>query len=313
MIRTNKLGKKFGHFWAVQDLNLDLKAGEIYGFLGPNGAGKTTTILMILAILRPSIGEFFLFGNESAGSDLNLRSRIGVVSEKQYIYPEMTMREYLCFFAEIYRVPNTKIRIETLAGKFELEEFLDKRLGTFSRGMMQKVGFARALLHEPELLILDEPVSGLDPVGIRQVRRLIEEENQRGKTVFISSHLLSEIEKLCHRVGIMNKGRLLAQDTMNNLIRRLSEEIQLEIELAENYPPTAHRLEGLDFVTEFSIDGRFLKLKIKTDRDYRQDLVRALISQGQIPVGIRTGSMTLEEAFIAITKDNISLLANAET
>ena len=313
MIRTNKLGKKYGNFWAVQDLNLNLKAGEIYGFLGPNGAGKTTTILMILAIIRPSIGEFFLFGNETAGSDLKLRSNIGVVSEKQYIYPEMTMREYLGFFGEIYRVPDSKVRMEALAEKFELLDFMDKRLATFSRGMMQKVGFIRALLHDPELLILDEPVSGLDPVGIRQVRRLIEGENQRGKTVFISSHLLSEIEKLCHRVGIMNKGRLLAQDTMDNLVRRLSEEIKLEIELADKPPASVHRLKRLGFVTEFASDGRFLKLKIKTDRDYRQDLVQALISQGQIPVGIRTGSMTLEEAFITITKENISLLAKAET
>ncbi len=313
MIRTNKLGKKYGHFWAVQDLNLDLKAGEIYGFLGPNGAGKTTTILMILAILRPSIGEFFLFGNETAGSDLKLRSKIGVVSEKQYIYPEMTMREYLGFFGEIYRVPDSTIRMGALAEQFELLDVMDKRLGTFSRGMMQKVGFIRALLHDPELLILDEPVSGLDPVGIRQVRRVIEEENQRGKAGFISSHLLSEIEKLCHRVGIMNKGRLLAQDTMDNLVRRLSKEIKLEIELAEKPPASVHRLKELDFVTEFTSDGRFLKLKIKTDRDYRQDLVRALISRGQIPVGIRTGSMTLEEAFITITKENISLLAKVET
>jgi ABC-type multidrug transport system ATPase subunit len=313
MIRTNKLGKKYDHFWAVQDLNLNLRAGEIYGFLGPNGAGKTTTILMILAILRPSAGEFFLFGNETGGSNLKMRRKIGVVSEKQYLYPEMTMREYLDFFGEIYRVRNPKTRREELAEKVELTDVLDKRLGTFSRGMQQKVGFVRALLHDPELLILDEPVSGLDPMGIRQARGLIEEENQRGKTVFISSHLLSEIEKLCHRVGIMNKGRLSVQDTMDNLVRRLSAEIKFEVELADEKQEAADALDGLDFVSEISSNGRFLNLKMKTDRDYRRDVVQALMSHGHVPVGIRTDLMTLEEAFIAITTENISLLATADT
>jgi ABC-type multidrug transport system ATPase subunit len=313
MIRTIKLGKKYGNFWAVQDLNLNLRAGEIYGFLGPNGAGKTTTILMILAILQPSTGEFFLFGNKTGGSNLDMRRKIGVVSEKQYLYPEMTMREYLDFFRQLYRVSNSKRRIEELAEKVELVGVLDKRLGTFSRGMQQKVGFIRALLHDPDLLILDEPVSGLDPVGVRQARGLIEEQNKRGKTVFISSHLLSEIEKLCHRVGIMNKGQLLAQDTMDNLVRRLSGEIKLEVELADEQRQPAHALKGLDFVTDISIDGRFLNIKMKTDRDYRRDVVQVLISHGHVPVGIRTGSMTLEEAFITITTENISLLAKAET
>ena len=296
----------------MQDLNLDLRTGEIYGFLGPNGAGKTTTILMILAILRPSAGEFFLFGNTTAGADLQTRRRIGVVSEMQYLYPEMTMREYLDFFGEIYRVPNCKIKMGELAEKVELVDVLDKRLGTFSRGMQQKVGFVRAMLHDPDLLILDEPVSGLDPMGIRQARRLIEELNQRGKTIFISSHLLSEIEKLCHRVGIMNKGQLLAQDTMDNLVRRLSEEIKLQIELADKHPDVVDSLKGLDFVTDFSFDGRFLDLKLKADADYRQEIVQTLISNGHVPVGIRTGSMTLEEAFITITKENISFIANAD-
>lgn len=313
MIRTIKMGKKYGNFWAVQGLNLNLRAGEIYGFLGPNGAGKTTTILMILAILRPSTGEFFLFENQTSGSNLDMRRRIGVVSEKQFLYAEMTMREYLDFFGELYRVKNRKRRIEELSEKVELVDVLDKRLGTFSRGMQQKVGFVRAIIHDPDLLILDEPVSGLDPVGISQARGLIEEENKRGKTVFISSHMLSEIEKLCHRVGIMNNGQLLAEDTMDNLVRRLSEEIKLEVELADEKRQAALALKGLDFITDISIDGRFLNIKIKTDRDYRRGVVQTLISQGHVPVSIRTRSMTLEEAFITITKENISLLSKAET
>lgn len=313
MIKTVNLGKEYGDFWAVRDLNINLRGGEIYGFLGPNGAGKTTTILMILSILRPTMGHIYLFGEQLNGSRVEIRSRIGVVSEKQYFYPEMTMREYLDFFGELYQVRNRRQRIGELAERVELANVLDKRMGAFSRGMQQKVGFVRALLHEPELLILDEPVSGLDPMGIRQVRGLIEEENKRGKTIFISSHLLSEIEKLCDRVAIMNNGRLLAEDRMENLVRRLTEESELDIELAEGKPGAIDELEGLDFINGVSIDGKFLRVKVKTDQDYRLDVVQTLISQGHVPVGIQVRSMSFEEAFVTITKENISLLAKVES
>lgn len=308
MLQTINLSKQYGDFWAVRDLNLRLRSGEIYGFLGPNGAGKTTTILMILAIIRPSSGEIYFFENETSGSSPDIRSRIGAVSEKQYLYPGMTMREYLDFFGELYNMAHRKARIKELAEKVQLTEALDKRLGTFSRGMQQKVGFVRALLHEPDLLILDEPVSGLDPIGIRQVRDLIEEENKKGKTVLISSHLLSEIENLCHRVGIMNNGRLLAEDRADQLVAQLTEEMELEVELAAEKPLAADILSGLDFISSLSVDGRFLKLRMKSDRDHRQALVESLISQGHVPVGIESKPMSLEEAFITITKENISLL-----
>lgn len=313
MIKTVNLGKQYGDFWAVRDLSINLRGGGIYGFLGPNGAGKTTTILMILSILRPTMGHINLFGERLNGSRVEIRSRIGVVSEKQYFYPEMTMREYLDFFGELYQVRNRRQRIGELAERVELANVLDKRIGAFSRGMQQKVGFVRALLHEPELLILDEPVSGLDPMGIRQVRGLIEEENKRGKTVFISSHLLSEIEKLCDRVAIMNNGRLLAEDRMENLVRRLTEESELDIELAEGKPQAVEELEGLDFINGVSIDGKFLRVKVKTDQDYRLDVVQKLISRGHVPVGIQVRSMSFEEAFVTITKENISLLAKVES
>jgi len=313
MIKTVNLGKQYGDFWAVRDLSINLRGGEIYGFLGPNGAGKTTTILMILSILRPTMGHINLFGERLNGSRVEIRSRIGVVSEKQYFYPEMTMREYLDFFGELYQVRNRRQRIGELAERVELANVLDKRIGAFSRGMQQKVGFVRALLHEPELLILDEPVSGLDPMGIRQVRGLIEEENKRGKTVFISSHLLSEIEKLCDRVAIMNNGRLLAEDRMENLVRRLTEESELDIELAEGKPQAVEELEGLDFINGVSIDGKFLRVKVKTDRDYRLNVIQKLISRGHVPVGIQVRSMSFEEAFVTITKENISLLAKVES
>jgi ABC-2 type transport system ATP-binding protein len=312
MIRTVDLGKQYGDFWAVRDLNLNVREGEIYGFLGPNGAGKTTTILMTLAILQPSRGGVYLFDDQTRTSRADVRRKIGVVSEKQFLYPEMTMWEYLDFFGELYQVENRRERIAELATQVELDNVLDRRLGAFSRGMQQKVGFVRALLHDPDLLILDEPVSGLDPMGIRQVRDLVEEENRRGKTVFISSHLLSEMEKLCHRVGIMNNGRLLAEDRMDSLVRRLTEEVELDLEFSKEEPQAAEAVRGFDFVRGIFMEGKFLTVKMKADQDYRRDVVEALISRGHVPVGSWLRSMSLEEAFITITKENISLLTKAD-
>jgi len=312
MIKTVGLRKQFGDFQAVKNLDLNVRDGEIYGFLGPNGAGKTTTILMILSILKPTGGDIYLFGEPLNRSKTDIRRKIGVVSERQFLYPEMTMQEYLDFFGELYAVADRRGRIQDLAGKVDLTDALNKRLGTFSRGMQQKVGFVRALLHDPDLLILDEPVSGLDPMGIRQIRELIADENRRGKTVLISSHLLSETEKLCDRVAVMNNGRLLAEDRMKNLVRRLTEEIELEIELAEGTAPPMEALKRLDYINEASVGGKLVTVKMKSDRDYRPDVVRVLISGGYIPVGIREKSMSLEDAFVTITKDNISLLAKAE-
>ena len=313
MIRTVGLGKKYGDFWAVRNLNLNVRKGEIYGFLGPNGAGKSTTILMILAIIRPTAGYFYLFGNPMSGSAIEDRRKIGSVSENQHLYPEMTMREYLDFFGELYLVQKRMGKIEELAERFELADVLDKRLRAFSRGMQQKVGIIRALLNDPDLLILDEPISGLDPIGINQVRGLIEEEHRKGKTVIISSHMLSEVEKLCNRVGIINRGQLLAEESMTDLTQRLTEWVELEVELPEARHNAADLLKGLDFIIGISGEGRFISVRVKTDRDYRHDTVRALISQGIFPVGIRAKPMSLEEMFVAITKDNISLLTKTES
>jgi len=309
MIRTENLCKDFDEVKAVRNLNLKVEEGEIYGFLGPNGAGKTTTILMLLGILKPSRGKIYLFGEELSRNLLSLKSRIGVVSEKQYLYKEMTAGEYLDFFAELYGVRNRKKRIEELLEAVGLLEVINRKVGAFSRGMQQKLGFARALLHDPDLLILDEPVSGLDPTGIKQIRDLVREENRKGRTVFISSHLLSEVERLCGRVGIINEGRLLAEDTMENLRRKLTDVEELEVEVSEAKKETLEALSSLDFVKGITKEGKKLTIKVKADKDHRAEISQLISQKGEVVLGIKVKEMSLEEAFITITQKNISLLA----
>jgi len=309
MIRTENLCKDFDEVRAVRNLNLKVEEGEIYGFLGPNGAGKTTTILMLLGILKPSRGKIYLFGEELSRNFLSLKSRIGVVSEKQYLYKEMTAGEYLDFFAELYGVRNRKKRIEELLEAVGLLEVINRKVGAFSRGMQQKLGFARALLHDPDLLILDEPVSGLDPTGIKQIRDLVREENRKGRTVFISSHLLSEVERLCGRVGIISEGRLLAEDTMENLRRKLTDVEELEVEVSEAKEETLEALSSLDFVKGITKEGKKLTIKVKADKDHRAEISQLISQKGEVVLGIKLKEMSLEEAFITITQKNISLLA----
>ena len=311
MIHTKNLTKEYDGFRAVDNLNLKVEKGQIYGFLGPNGAGKTTTILMLLGILKPTEGEIYIMREPLSKSPLDIKRRIGVVSEKQYLYKDMTAWEYLNFFADLYGVKNKEKRIDELLSAVNLIDVKDRKLGAFSRGMQQKLGFTRALLHDPDLLLLDEPVSGLDPTGIKQIRDLIEEENKKGRTVFISSHLLSEVEKLCSKVAIINKGKLLAEDSMDNLRRKLTDFVQIEVELTEVSKDILDTLRSFDFIKEIHQEKNVLTLKVTTDKDHRADISKAIAQKGGVVLGIKTLGISLEEAFITITQKNISLLATS--
>ena len=302
MIKTINLGRRYGSHWAVQDLNLGLEGGEIYGLLGPNGAGKTTIIMMLLSILKPTTGQVYLFGQPIQKGADELHMRIGVVPEKQCFYPEMTLREYLRFFGTLYRVSRVKNRIEEIADQLDISSYLDWHLRAFSRGMQQKAAFARAFLHDPELLILDEPTSGLDPIGVRQIRALIKQGSERGRTYLISSHMLSEVEKVCQKAAIISKGRLLIEDTMENLVHRVSNEIELNIEFLEDAPRASQVLEGRDFIKKITTNGRYLTATVRNDRDYRRDVVEILIANEIVPVSLYVKSFSLEDAFLALIK-----------
>ena len=310
VLRTEGLTRRFGSVVAVDHLDLHVSPGEIYGFLGPNGAGKTTTIMMVLGLVPPTEGRIWLFGELlGAGRSPALRRRIGVLSEFHYLYEEMTAQEYLEFFARLYQVPGARRRIDELLERLELADRRRQLLGGYSKGMKQKLSLARALLHDPELLILDEPVSSLDPYGIRQVRDLLLEENRRGKTLIISSHILSEVERICHRVGIIHRGRLLAEDTMEGLRARLAAEQELEVELERVDEPIVEAVRAVEGVS--AVDRRDGKLVIRTRPgvDLRPAISRAIAGSGGVVLSMQARQMSLEEAFVTITENNISLLA----
>ena len=311
MIRTVGLVKRYGSFTAVDGISLSIPRGEIYGFLGPNGAGKTSTIMMLLGIARPTAGEIWLFGERYAPERLALRRRIGVVPEKhpRGVWPWMTAREYLSLFADLFAVPRAAARIDDLLEKVDLARHGAQRVREFSRGMLQKLSIVRALLPDPDILFLDEPISGLDPLGIKQVRDLIVSENREGRTIFISSHQLSEMEKICHRVAIIFQGKLVAEDTMRTLLSRMTVERVIRVELEDVPEDTPARMRELPFVRDASALGGTLIVKISKEGDFRKALSERLIALNLVPLRIEEKTPSLEEAFITITQEHIDLLA----
>ncbi len=312
MIRTENLCKKYGDFTAVNNINLQVEPGEIYGFLGPNGAGKTSTIMMMLGISKPTSGDIYLFGEKVTPNRLDLRHRIGVVPEKHPVgmWSWMTGVEYLSLFAEIYAVDKAEIRIDHLLNRVNLLSVKNKRIKEYSRGMMQKLSIARALLHDPDILFLDEPISGLDPIGIKQIRDLVLEENRDGRTIFISSHLLSEMEKLCQRVGILFGGSLVAEDKMDVLLANLVQDREVIIDL-EVIPENIENTIGmLPYIEKVNIKGNTLFITALKNEDIRKELSKFLIGQDLIPLRIEERQVTLEDAFISITRDNLDMFTS---
>ena len=218
VLTTRHLVKSFAGVPAVNDLNLQVRRGQVYGFLGPNGAGKTTTIRLLLGLIRPDQGQITVFGRHLREHRKDILSKVGALVEAPSIYPRLTGRENLRVLARLVNIPAH--RIDGVLRRVELSDAADKRVGQYSQGMKQRLGLAMALLNEPECLILDEPTNGLDPAGIRDTRVLLKRlAAESGITVFLSSHLLSEVEQVATHLGIIHQGRLLFQGTLNELQR----------------------------------------------------------------------------------------------
>jgi ABC-2 type transport system ATP-binding protein len=223
VIITEDLTRKFGTLVAIDRLNIEVKEGDIYGFLGPNGAGKTTTIRMLSTLIKPTSGTASIMGYDVLKDPNRAKRVIGIMPERPGFYEEMTGRKQLRFYGEFYKIPREKLdaRIEELMGRVGMMRFIDAAIKTYSHGMRKRIAIAQALLHDPRILILDEPSTGLDPKGVQEFRDLIRSLNKEGYTIFLSSHVLPEIQQLCNRVGILRRGALVAEDSIENLREQL--------------------------------------------------------------------------------------------
>lgn len=225
-VETFSLTKIFSDWWgrskvyAVDNLNLQIKTNEVFGLLGPNGSGKTTTIKMLLGLLHPTKGKCLMLGGE--GSDPKINARIGYLPEESYLYRYLNARETLDFYGRLFKLPSKirKTRIEALLDMVGLKAVANRSVGTYSKGMARRIGLAQALINDPEFLILDEPTTGLDPIGTRQIKDLIIKLAQRGKTILLCSHLLADVEDVCDRIAILYGGKIQTQGQVKDLLQQ---------------------------------------------------------------------------------------------
>ncbi|MCD6142789.1 ABC transporter ATP-binding protein [Thermococcus sp.] len=295
-IEIENLTKKYGEFIAVDNLTLNIEKGIIFGFLGPNGAGKTTTILSMLGLIIPDNGKIQIMGYDVLKSPITAKNLLGYLPENATLYEELTAWRNLEFFASFYRIPNREKekRIEELLKLVGLWKVRYKRVKTFSKGMKQRLLLAQALVNDPDVLILDEPTSGLDPEGAHLVKSIVKEEAKKGKTVFFSSHVLSEVEELSDKVGIIVRGRLRAIGPLNRIKKQFMELEGYEIKIETKQRMPELNVDGVIRVER--IDER--KAIIFTKEDIRAQISDYLTSKGITIVSLKIEEPSLEDVFL---------------
>jgi ABC-2 type transport system ATP-binding protein len=298
VIRTHDLTKRFKKLTAVDEVNFKVNRGEVFGFLGPNGAGKTTTIAMLLGLVQPTAGSAEILGHDIR-RDLSIAlRRVGAIVETPAFYPYMSGIDNLRIFARIDG-GDTEKYIPSILEQVGLEGRGKDKVGTYSQGMRQRLGLGAALLGDPELLILDEPTNGLDPAGMQEMRVLIRRlSDEEGKTVFLSSHLLHEIEQVCDRVLILNKGQVIAQGEVKEL---LSQAHALELRI-EDAVRAAEVVSELEWVEGTSHEGDRLHIQAPPER--APEILAALASRSLFPFEVRPIASTLESVFLDLTNDS---------
>lgn len=301
-VETVGLTKRYGALTAVNKLNLEVKRNTVHGFLGPNGAGKTTTIKVLVGLLRADEGVVKVLGQEVRGDMPDVRLRIGYMPELPKFPKHLKGLELLDLYGRMYGMSEQKRRerIPKLLEMVGLKGREKDLVGKYSKGMQQRLGIAQALLNEPELVILDEPSLGLDPVGMVEVRGLVKEISKKGMTVFLSSHLLFEVEQVCSHATIIHKGVSLASDAIQNISNKLLGQATMQIELAEPSEAIVEALKNLPFVSEVSQDGKTLLIKLKTNDDVRAQVSQEITKAGGIIVSMSLKGQTLEEAFMKL-------------
>ncbi|GAB4457670.1 MAG: ABC transporter ATP-binding protein [Anaerolineales bacterium] len=298
VLETKGLTKRYGDFTAVDHLDLSVRRGEVFGLLGPNGAGKTTTILMLLGLTEPTAGEVSVLGFDPARQPLSVKKRVGYMPDQVGFYDDLTARENLIYIAKLNGIPRDQIkrRVEEAIERVRLTDVIDKRTGTFSRGMRQRLGLADVLVKKPQLIIMDEPTQGLDPELAHEFLGMIHSLKEEGTTILLSSHLLHQVQAICDRVGLFSRGRMVLQGTVPELARKVlggAYRIQLETEgSAAKFRKALEELREVNAVTVK--DGRII---LEAQKDIRADAAEAVVKAGGRLRGLSVESQSLDDIY----------------
>jgi len=318
MIETKSLSKYYGDLAAVTDLNLTIQDGDIFGFIGPNGAGKTTTMRVLVTLLEPTRGKAFINGLDVTKKGKQVRRLVGYMPDFMGVYDDLKVFEYLEFFAAAFGIDRRK-RKSIVDGVLELTDLQSKRsaaVDSLSRGMQQRLGLARVLIHDPKVLILDEPASGLDPRARIEIRELLRELKRMGKTIMISSHILSELEEICDHIGIIEHGQLVFSGTLEEIHPRLGIQSKVRVKVADNQDKAVELLSALPQIGEVQVTAghivvTFRDLPLAGDNDgtcaRRQPtdtgiIARTLVNGDIDVVSLQPEQLKLDEAFLKLTK-----------
>lgn len=322
MISVTNLSKKYGRFVAVDNLSFAVQQGEVLGFLGPNGAGKTTTMRMITGYLPPSAGRVTVGGNDLYDRPVEAKRLLGYLPENPPVYPEMTVRRYLRFVGALKDIPAGRLSaaVDLAIERTRLGEVANKRISKLSKGFKQRVGLAQAIVHEPPVLILDEPTSSLDPKQRSEVRELIAELKGR-HTVLLSTHILPEVSEVADRVFIINRGKVMAVDTPEHLGERLRarDVVRLEVAVAGDAPSVAVRaalaaLPGVTNVDASDTPAGTVRAELETPVgvDVRSAAAEAVVGRGWKLLALTGESVSLEAIFLALTADEAAAAAKEQ-
>jgi ABC-2 type transport system ATP-binding protein len=308
MIRTTGLTKNYGSRRAIEKLTFEANQGEVVGFLGPNGAGKTTTMRILAGYMPPTFGTAQVAGFDVIEESLEVRRRVGYLPESVPLYPDMTVFDYLKFMADLRHLPNGSEMVENALEQVQMEQRANGYIANLSKGMRQRIGLAQALLHKPEVLILDEPTIGLDPAQVVEVRNIIREIGKE-RTVLLSTHILSEAQQLCDRVLIINKGRIVAEDTPENLQARLVGSERSILRIRGDVEDLLPQIAGINGVQDAKIrpDGA-LEFQFAPGVDVRPEVAKATIMSGYDLLELSPIGLSLEEIFLELTRDGDSAI-----
>ena len=309
MIEAQHLSKAYGTITAVDDVTFRVEPGEILGFLGPNGAGKTTTMRILTGYIPPTVGKALVAGFNVFEQPIEAKRRTGYLPETPPLYPELTVREYLSFVARIKGVAGSERegRVASAMDRTRVTDVADRYCATLSKGYRQRVGLAQAILHNPEVLILDEPTAGLDPKQIIETRELIK-ELAGTHTIILSTHILPEVSQTCQRVVIINRGRVVAEDTPDNLTARLkgAETIYVQMDTqGRDAVPALEAVPGVTRVATTDQQNGVAAFEVETERgrDLRRELADTIVSHGWGLLELRSIRMSLEEIFLHLTTE----------
>ena len=297
-IETNQLTKRFGDVLAVDSVDLRVKQGEIYGFLGLNGAGKTTTIRALLGMIRPSEGNVKLLGQPVGPNGRGPWAHVGHLVESPSYYPDLTVRENLEIARRLHGIVDAKATSRVIE-RLALDSYTDRQAGTLSMGNIQRLGLSRALLHEPELLVLDEPANGLDPAGVVEIRKLLETlVRENGVTIFMSSHILTEVDRLATRIGIIHKGRLIEELDTDKLEQLRAKRLEVQV---RNLEAAQISLRSAGY--QFNLDDSTIVMDNAHAIEHPDDIARLLVNAGTPPTRLAVEQEDLENHFLRLIND----------